>query len=294
MAEKSPPKQEPKWRLYTIPGSQFSAKAMVALDSQQVPYEMIFVNLFSRKKRSKELPTGGHLVPEVEIPVSGSGASTPNSGAGQSKQAYRAVKESSDILQAIDDYTPSSTKKLYTDRRVRDADKDISSRINAYVLYFNHVSEAGWTRSIRAKVVSSIPVGPLANLIPLHLLYTPIRNSFSAQVKDTLGFASNDDLTDEKMTEGLIQALQTYNDSLYSDGSSFLFGHSHATAADCALYGMVSRFVTSMGDANLPPCLPDLFSIGGQRLARLAVWQQRMQTLYPMRWNRYVVDKSLV
>lgn len=34
-----------KWKLYVIPSSQFSAKALLALDAQGVPYECIHVNV---------------------------------------------------------------------------------------------------------------------------------------------------------------------------------------------------------------------------------------------------------
>jgi hypothetical protein len=199
------------------------------------------------------------------------------------------MAESSDILHAIDDYNASLPNKLYPSELVGDADVDISGKINAFVLYFNHVSEAGWARSIRSVIVRTLPLGPLNNLIPLRLFYRPVYNSMREQVVKALPDAT---LDDNAMTASLVSALEPYNESLSGDPATpFLFGYSYPTAADCTLHAMVSRFVGTMGDANLPPALPDLFMLAGGRLDKLEKWQNLMTTHYPLQWKRYEVDR---
>jgi glutathione S-transferase len=272
-----------KWRLYAIEGSQFVAKAMLALDATGTPYEVLFVNVISRAARVKQLPTDGPLVPQVEIPQMVSVA------AGNEQLIYRPLAESGAILQAIDEYQASSPAgKLYPTNQIRDADVDISGKINAFVLYFNHVSEAGWARSIRSVIVRNLPLGPLNALIPLRLLYRPVVNSMREKVSASL---PNIELNDDAMTEALIAALATYNESLTGESTApFLFGYTYPTAADCALHAMISRFVGTMGDANLPPALPDLFKTAGARLDKLEKWQRSMTERYPLQWRRYKVD----
>jgi glutathione S-transferase len=268
-------------RLYVMPGSQFAAKAMVAFEATGTPYETIFVSLISRSSRQKVLPSGGFKVPEVGIPERGS----------DGKVTYRPLTESSKILHALDDI--SGTDQLYPkgDTRIVDADEHISSVINAHVMYFNHVSRAGWERSIRQVARNTIPLGPLWRLVPLHALYGSMRDKTRSEVATTL---SLDEwvLTDERMTESLIVALERYEIALkHSSGKNiFLYSYSKPTAADCALFAMVSRFVDSMGDAKLPGSLPDLFYTAGNRLEKLSRWFERMQHSYPMHWYAKKVD----
>jgi hypothetical protein len=243
--------------------------------------------VLNRSARVKQLPTGGALVPQVEIPQGVSGGGSEGEGGG--KIVYRPMAESSDILHAIDDYNASLPNKLYPSELVGDADVDISGKINAFVLYFNHVSEAGWARSIRSVIVRTLPLGPLNNLIPLRLFYRPVYNSMREQVVKALPDAT---LDDNAMTASLVSALEPYNESLSGDPATpFLFGYSYPTAADCTLHAMVSRFVGTMGDANLPPALPDLFMLAGGRLDKLEKWQNLMTTHYPLQWKRYEVDR---
>jgi hypothetical protein len=265
------------WRLYVIPASQFAAKAMLGLDVSGVRYKTVTVSALSRSAREKALPTGGFKVPQVEIPEMGSNG----------EETFRPLAESSDILHAIDAFR--CTDQLYPsdDQRIVDADKHISSVIDAHVMYFNHVSTLGWSLSIRSKITSLLPLGPLWNLVPLHLLYSSMREQVRQSVAAELRLDATT-MTDARMTESLICALETYESAL--DGSSgsgqYLFGYSKATAADCALHAMVSRFVDSMGDANLPAALPDLFDKSGSRLEKLERWQLMMSKTYPMKWTR--------
>lgn len=265
-----------KWRLYVIEGSQFAAKAMLALDTQDMKYDCVHVSAVSRDKREKELPTGGYKVPEVEIPVGGTA------------DKFTAMAESSAILRAIDDYPHGGPGKLYPSEDVDKADEHISSVIDSYVVYFNHVSEAGWTRSIRAAITDKVPLGGLVGaVLPLHALYSSPRNKFRKQAMEGLG-VGEEAMNDKDMTAGLIRELERY-DAALSRGD-YLYGFSYPTAADCALHAMLSRFVDGMGDSGLPGSLPSLWDEAGPKLDRLKAWQARMRSKYPMRWSRYKVS----
>lgn len=275
MAEPATAAAARKWRLYVIPASQFAAKAMLALDTQGVPYECVHVSALSRDKREKQLPTGGFKVPEVEIPVAGTA------------DGYTALADSAKILHAIDEYPHARPGALYPSEDVEAADRHISSVVDAYVCYFNHVSEAGWERSIRSVIVHKLPLGWLVGtVLPLYTLYGKPRDNFRKQAMETLG-VGEDAMNDEQMTAGLIRELEQYNAALAS--GEFLYGFQYPTAADCALHAMVSRFTDGMGDSGLPGSLPSLWAEAGPKLERLKMWQARMTSKYPMQWNRYKI-----
>lgn len=232
-------------------------------------------SLHSRNKRSKELPTGGFKVPEVEIP-----SLTPD-------KEYTSLADSSAILHAIDDYPHERPGPLYPSEDVEDADKHISSVIDAYVVYFNHVSRDGWSRSIKNSITNVLPLGGVIGaVLPLHAMYSGPRDKFREQAKKTLKLTDND-LTDEKMTAGLITELERYEVALSGGESGYLYGFLYPTAADIALHAMVSRITDGMGDGGLTASMPMLWDIAGPKLARLKAWQARMTAEYPMLWNRY-------
>lgn len=246
---------------------------MTALDVRAIPYETVHVSAFSRSSREKQLPTGGYLVPEVEIPVEGAG--------------FRAVKDSSNILREIDAW-PGSEGRMFPGPDVEEVEKRASSIVDAYVCYFNHVSRRGWERSIRTVVADNVPLGGLVvRVLPLHFLYRSVREGFERRVLERLG--EDTELTDEAMTAGLVAELERY-DAVVGQGvggsGAFLHGYDYATAADVTLHAMVSRFTDGMGKGQLPASLPRLWDVAEGKLDRLKTWQAMMTERYPMVWDR--------
>lgn len=260
------------WRLYVIPSSQFAAKALTALDVRAIDYVTVHVSATSRDSRKKDLPTGGYLVPEVEIPEVGG--------------AYRPVADSSRILGEIDRW-PGSEGSMFPSPEVREVEERVSSVVDAYVLYFNHVSRAGFERSMRAKIADYLPLGDVAvRVLPVYLLYKSIRDGFAKRIVETLGEGTK--LEDDEMTAGLISELVRY-EAVVGNGvggtGDYLYGYSQPTAADCTLHAMVSRFTDGMGKGMLAASLPDLWTIADGKLHRLEMWQANMTQKYPMNWE---------
>ena len=50
--------------IYAFSGSQFAAKVLTALDANQIPHYVTFVSLMPK---SRVLPSGGKLVPEMVV-----------------------------------------------------------------------------------------------------------------------------------------------------------------------------------------------------------------------------------
>lgn len=275
--------------LYWIEGSQFCAKVGVALDSRSIPYQVKLVSAINAGSRN--LPSGGILVPEMLYNKS------------------TVVPDSSAILRHLDQALPAQLggdSAFFPSTAVSDADAHVGSTVNACVLYWNWVSDAGYARSIRAKGTAAAP-GLLRGLagVAVDLLTRGKRQSMREGVAKTLGETPRAGTLadDDAMRQRTVEELSIYEDHLASGAgrsssastaaegrataAPFLFGGTSPSAADCGLYAMVCRFVGLMGDAALPPALPDLWtSPGGDRLPRLRAWYDRMNTAYPIVFNR--------
>lgn len=276
--------------LYWIEGSQFCAKVGVALDSRSLPFQVKLVSVVNAGGRN--LPSGGILVPEMLYDNS------------------TVVPDSSAILRHLDKALPEQLggdAAFFPSPAVTTADAHVGSTVNACVLYWNWVSDAGYARSIRAKGISAAPAllrGPAG--VAVDLLTRGKRRSMREGVAKTLGEPprAGTPADDDAMRQRTVEELAIYEDHLASDGGGtsaaadaaaatgataapFLFGGTAPSAADCGLYAMVCRFVGVMGDAALPPALPDLWmTTGGDRLPRLRAWYDRMDAAYPIVFRR--------
>jgi len=268
--------------LYWIEGSQFCAKVGVALDSRTIPYNVKLVSALNAGARN--LPSGGHLTPEMLY------------------NRKDVVPDSSAILRHLDTALPlAAPRAFFPTPAVADADAHVGTVVNACVLYWNWVSDAGYARSIRAKGAAAAPALLRAPAgLAVDLLTKGKRRSMRDGVAATLGEAPRPGTPadDDAMRTRTVAELAVY-EALLSDGDAagggsgggapapFLFGGNLPSAADCGLYAMVCRFVGQMGDAALPPALPDLWAgAGGDRLPRLRAWYDRMDAAYPIIFNR--------
>ncbi len=252
-------------KLFILEASQFCAKVMAAMDSRQMQYSLVEVPLMSRAARRKVLPSGGYMVPEMLL--------TP------ADCEPEVVPDSAAILRRLDKLQPAEDA-FYPTPEVTEADTHIGSTINALLLYFNHVSDDGWRRSIRAKLASALP--PLIrSIVPYALLLGGVRAKVREEVMDTLSVGEKD-INDRAMLKRLLYELERY-EAAAAESDSYLFGTPKPTAADCALYAMMLRFVGDPQVAALNPCLPDLWEEEG--VSALKKWYERMAKELPLVWK---------
>lgn len=257
----------PSIKLFIFEGSQFCAKVIAALDSRKLSYTTVDVPFTSRAARRKVLPSGGHMVPEMTIDS-------------------EVIPDSTAILKRIDELCVDKYEPLFPSEQVAEAEQHISETINALVLYFNHVSDDGWHRTIRAKLASFFPP-ILRNFIPYALLMKSARENFRVKVSASLSVSPDGDrdLNDGQMTKRLVYELARYEDVLEkkpADASLYLYNTSLPSAADCSLYAMMMRFVSDK--SVLPPALPDLWKEDG--LKNLQSWYDKMEKEHPIVWKR--------
>eukprot|EP00746_Dinoflagellata_sp_MGD_P137549 gnl/MRDRNA2_/MRDRNA2_71317_c0_seq1.p1 gnl/MRDRNA2_/MRDRNA2_71317_c0~~gnl/MRDRNA2_/MRDRNA2_71317_c0_seq1.p1 ORF type:complete len:268 (+),score=49.61 gnl/MRDRNA2_/MRDRNA2_71317_c0_seq1:151-954(+) len=237
--------------IYAMPGSQFSAKVICGLDSRGIQHYVKFVDA-DPEKRKKQLPSGGLLVPEMQYSTS-------------------IVPDSDKIFRFLDE----NLKTNFFPQSLPEVEALCSKAcvtLNAY------------ERSMRALFIRVLPGflcccrGPI-----IDRLVANKRKELQVEVQQKLGLDPK--LIDEpQMYKGLVQLLSEFQTHLHTDAQKYLVAStSEPTAADCALYAMVERLVGSVGDAEVPSALPQLYQ--ETSLARLWKWHQLMVEKHPIQFK---------
>mmetsp|Transcript_52012 Transcript_52012/g.117304 ORF Transcript_52012/g.117304 Transcript_52012/m.117304 type:complete len:265 (-) Transcript_52012:143-937(-) len=252
--------QAPHITIHAMPGSQFSAKVIVALDSRNIPHYVQFVDPRPSKRK---LPSGGTMVPEMQY----DGDILP---------------ESDDILRYID---KKHNTGFFPNPQVAEACTRASTMLAAYVFYYNWVQEEGYRRSMAAAMERYVPAFVCCfRQTAVDWLLGSTREEFKEKVAATLGLDPENYPEDETMYEMVVKELLHYQTFLKSEQQIYLIpGTTQLTAADAALYTQVERLVGDEGDAKLPSSLPALRS--EQQLARLWKWHTILRERHPIKFK---------
>jgi|EP00908_Phaeocystis_cordata_P023178 glutathione S-transferase len=254
--------------IYTFAGSQFSAKVLTALDAHGIQHYVTFVSLLPSKR---VLPSGGTLVPELVV------------GQGPGRVV---VTDSEAILRWLDDNR--GTKLFPTEQAAELSGRASNGVLAGAAIYYNWVHTPTYRTTMRAKAVSK---GGLPGWICLFRgqlvdrLTSKQRATFWRLASKQLGGLSATEMEDEPaVRRRLIDELLYLQSQLQDDSQSYLLpGCDAPTAADCAVFGQLERIVGDMGDADIPPSLPELLQ--DPQLARLWAWRARMRERCPMRFK---------
>ena len=163
----------------------------------------------------------------------------------------------------------------------------------ALVLHYNWVDEPGYRRSMRAAGVRAMPW-----YVPLCLsgavvdrLARKARASFARRVRKIVAktlFDGDDAKADATLAdpaetrEALVRELEWFQATLKE--APFMLGVAEAPcAADVSAFAQLERLVGTMGDASVPPSLPELAS--EPRLVRLMEWRKEMSERCPIRFK---------
>jgi len=167
-------------------------------------------------------------------------------------------------------------------RLVATTEEEIDSVLSPLLRYFAWYDADGYNRAL----------GPIIrNLFPWGLQWTAdwVLRGTRNKMKTILGQAVPDlDVEDPKAVRQKLDDLLAKYESMFptafdtSDDSSrrgpYLCGTERPSSADCGLYAMLQRLVSTSGDSNVPPCLPDLL----KPYPALQAYMKRMETEYPV------------
>jgi glutathione S-transferase len=253
----------PTLTILILPGSQYVAKVLAALDWARCPYTKREVDI---GKLKQQVPGPLHQVPYMFV--------LHRSG------EEEGIPGSDNILRWVDRHMGLS-RKFFPRELAREAAQleRLADDLNDYVLWFNWVNDDGFHRTIGAVVKRK--VGFLSGLVnPLFLGGT--RKRMEATVVEH----KPEIVSDEEAMRGLVGLCRDLDDRLEGSGQvSLVAGSEDPTGGDFAVYAMLSRFVTGMGDAELGTTgsIPDLFEQAGTR--RLKRWFEAMEAHHPLQFK---------
>jgi len=264
--------------IYTLPGSQFTAKVLSALDARGIPHRALFVPI-PVKARKAALPGEGILVPQMVVAAAGGDG-------GETATTRTVVTGSEDILIWFDDhgYEP----KLFP---VEEAGA-LSTRASDGILagaawYFNWVDPAGYANSMRKALAMALApawLGAAVGGFVADLFARESKAKFRRLSQKALAVEEGD-MADRAKIMGILTKELTYFQSfLKEDDQPYLLG-GESTAADFAIYAQVERLVGTMGDCRVPCSVPELPDETTPELARFWQWYEGMKAKHPIRYK---------
>eukprot|EP00977_Amphora_coffeiformis_P002657 scaffold513_cov169-Amphora_coffeaeformis.AAC.11 len=264
--------------VHSIPGSQFVAKVLSALQHRKIPHFVKAVPL-DKKQRVKVIPSGGLLVPEIKV------------GTGESALI---VSGSENILQWIDKNFPQAQlypkeSSLASELSVRASD----SKLAGFVWYYNWVNPKGFSRSILHLLRGALLPSWLSFLVPDFVLALALQSEkakFRRQACQAIfGFEEDPALDDEtRMQSILVEELMYFQSQLSPEnGKLYMMSSAQPTAADFSIYPQLERLVGdkegSSYDVGLEPALPELLEMDS--LQRLWKWHSLMRQTCPVQFK---------
>lgn len=248
--------------IFAMPGSQFTAKVLIALDSRAIPHYVSFVN---PDPKQRKLPSGGTMVPEMQY-------------------NDEIVPDSDAILHFLDQHL--NTGFMPADLPAcEEVCRKASTIFAAYVLYYNWIHEESYRRSMARSFDRYIPsILCCGRGLMVDWMLSDARSTFKQQVASMLGLDPERLPTEAEMRERMIAELLSYQAELKTEQQPYLIASTdRVTAADAALYAQLERLVGDEGDVQLPNALPDL--LNESRLSRLWAWHERMRSEHPIRFK---------
>jgi glutathione S-transferase len=255
--------EDEKYVIYVLPGSQYCAKVLSALDSAKIRHEVVAV-AFDVKKRAEELPSGGRKVPEMKVV-------RPEAG-------DAVVQDSEGIIRWFDENRGTRFFALPEAGTISARAGD--GVLAGCVLYYNWIDGKGYERSVRKSIKEQV----LPQWLPLRGAVTDLvvkseRAKFRQEVMKMLGL-SDEQLSDEPAVRRmLVHELEEFQSHLRSPEQPYLLG-SEPSAADFSVYAQLERLVGDTGDAQVFCSLPGLLQV--KELERLWKWYGHMRQQHPI------------
>jgi glutathione S-transferase len=263
--------------VYAIVGSQYVFKVLAAIQSTQVEHYVHLVPI-SESQRRKVIPSGGMLVPELQV------------GLGPNKKI---IPDSEKILEYLNEQ--GIVPHLYPTKKVHDLSQRASDgTLAAMVWYYNWVEQQGYQNSMRRQIGTQV----MPWFVPwtaVDVLLKSVRTKHEGLVRKVI---TDVDLTKESdMRQRLLTELHYFQDCLETEDQLFLIpGVTKPTAADFSVYCLLERLVGAVdppsSDNPIFPAIPELKP--GNGLDRLWQWHDRMRSTYKVQFKGKRVPKDML
>jgi glutathione S-transferase len=254
------------YTIYVLPGSQYCAKVLAALDAEKIPHDVVSV-AFDAKKRSEELPSGGRKVPEMKVVTS--------------DEQVTLVLDSEGILRWFDE---NRGTRFFPESAAGELSARAGDGILAgCVLYYNWVNNEGYARSVRKSIKEQV----LPQWLPFRGKVTDVavkseRAKFRQEVLKMLQVKDEQLASEPVVRHMLVSELAFFQSHLTSPDQPYLLGNT-PTAADFSVYAQLERLVGDTGDAQVFCSLPELLQT--KELDRLWQWYHGMRKEHPIHFH---------
>jgi glutathione S-transferase len=260
--------------VHVVPASQYSTKVLAGLVQRNIPHFLEFV---PGDPASRHLPSGGDMVPELEM----GGVGTADSAA-----IFRFLDQCGLPQLANAPFFPNpdlvgqevSDKVLLLERLAE-------QELDLFVMFFNFVDPEGHARSVRQSLARYIPWWAFWISIDDRLAEkraeetAACRRYFLPQADATVAL-------DRSLVLSAWQAMLRRLEGQFGAPESWtLCGTPYPTAADFAVFSKLARLQDQLGDVSIGAGLPDALTGFEADAPRLLAWYQRMRTDCPLVWR---------
>ena len=264
--------------IYAIMGSQYVFKVLAAMQSKDIPHYVYSVP-FPEAQRRKVIPSGGLLVPELQV------------GLGEERTI---ISDSEKILEYLCEQ--KTLPDLYPSPLAHEVSQRASDGIlSACVFYYNWVDPKGHEASLRRNFGATLPF-----FVPWFVLDLLLRSTRTKFREKVLHVIKDVDIDSEPAVRAtLISELDYFKSLLKSDQQLYLMEQSsNPSAADFSVYAQLERLVGTFeepsSDTPIYPAIPELLDETKDSHDRLWKWHHRMRTNFKVSFKGHRVPKDLL
>ena len=260
--------------IHVVPASQYSTKVISGLSQRGIPH---FLEFAHGDPSSRCLPSGGDLVPELEL----GGVGTPDSAAIFRFLDARGLPQ----LQHAPFFPSSGAVGLETAEKVVRLERLAEVQLDHFCNYFNFVDPDGYQCSVRQSLARYVPMW--AFWINIDDRLAEKRASEAAACRRY--FLSSDErcaVLDSSIVRDAWHAILLQLEAEFSTSESWtLCGTAYPTAADFAVFSKFARLQDHLGDVSIGAGFPDAMHCCASETPRLQAWYQRMRSECPLVWR---------
>lgn len=260
--------------VHVIPASQYSAKVLAGLTQRGIPHYLVFAH---GDPSSRRLPSGGDMIPELEM----GGVGTPDSAAISRFLDNRHLPQ----LQHAPFFPSSEVVGHDVAAKVVRLERFAELDLDHFCNFFNFVDPDGYQRSVRQSLARYIP--SWAFWINIDDRLADKRSSEAAACHryflpsaDPGVALDSDDV--RRAWHGVLTQLEAEFDT---SASWTLCGTAYPTAADFGVFSKLARLQDHLGDVSIGAGFPDAMAACGTEAPKLLAWYQRMRAECPLIWR---------
>jgi glutathione S-transferase len=260
--------------VHVIPASQYSTKVLAGLTHRGIPHYLVFAD---GDPPSRRLPSGGDMVPELEM----NGVGTPDSSA-----IFRFLDgcrlpqlDHAPFFPSAEAVGDEAAAKIVRLERLAEIELD------HFCNYFNFIDPDGYQRSVRQSLARYIP--PWAFWVNIDDRLAEKRSREAAACRQYFLPSADSSVTlDSAVVRRAWHAMLLRLEAEFTTSASWtLCGTDYPTAADFGVFSKFARLQDHLGDVSIGAGYPEAMDACEKEAPKLLAWYQRMRSECPLVWR---------